>query len=124
VEPVETTRMGEIAIAFGFLAAFGVLAAALAVEPAALLLAGFWTAAAGLAFGVPTGLLYHVALRRSLRAVDALPERWWWSPTSLHGGIPAADRRWVLGLCYAGALGFLVTVFGCALVALAAYRGI
>jgi hypothetical protein len=116
--------MGEIAIAFGFLLAFGALAAALAVAPAALLVAGFWTATVGLAFGVPTGVLYHVALRRSLLAVRALPERWWWTPTALHDAIPAADRRWVLGWCYAGALGFLVTVFGCALVALAAFRGI
>jgi len=116
--------MGEIAIVLGLLVAFGVLAAALAVAPAALLVAGFWLAVAGLAFGVPTGLLYHVALRRSLLAAGALPEKWWWSPTSLHDGIPDADRRWVLGWCYAGALGFLVTVFGCALVALAAFRGI
>jgi hypothetical protein len=116
--------MGEIGIAIGFLAAFGVLAAALAVAPTALLVAGFWIAAVGLAFGVPTGLFYHVALRRSLLAVGALPEHWWWSPTSLHDGIPDGDRRWVLGWCYAGALGFLVTVFGCAMVALAAFRGI
>jgi hypothetical protein len=116
--------MGEIAIVAGLFVVLGALAAALAVAPAALLVAGFWTTVAGLVFGVPTGFLYHVALRRSLLAVGALPDRWWWSPTSLHDGIPPADRRWVLGWCYAGAAGFLVTVLGCAIVALAAWRGV
>jgi hypothetical protein len=116
--------MGEIAIALGILAAFGVLAALLAIAPATLLVGGFWIALAGLAFGVPTGLLYHVALRRSLLATGTLPDRWWWSPTALHDAIPDGDRRWVLGWCYAGALGFLVTVAGCALVAIAAFRGL
>jgi hypothetical protein len=116
--------MGEIAIALGLLAAFGALAAALAVDPAVLLIAGFWCAVAGLGFGVPTGLFYHVALRRSLLAVNQLPERWYWRPIELHDRIPDADRLWVLGWCYAGAAGFLVTVVGCALVAIAAWRGI
>src|SRR5512139_144782 len=116
--------MGEILITFGLLAALGVVAFALAVTPAALLIIGFWLVVAGLGFGVPTGLLYHVTLRRSLLAADALPERWWWSPTTLHDAIPDGHRAWVLGWCYAGAAGFLVTVLGCALVALAAWRGI
>jgi hypothetical protein len=73
---------------------------------------------------VPTGLLYHVELRRSLLARQRLPRRWWLRPTSLHGEIRASDRLRVLGWCYAGAAGFLVTLAGCALVALAAVRGI
>jgi hypothetical protein len=116
--------MGEIAIALGLLAALGALAAAFAVAPATLLIAGVWTTAAGLALGVPTGAIYHVALRRSLLAVARLPERWWWNPTALHDAIPRGDRLRVLTWCYAGAAGFLVTVIGCALVALAAWRGI
>lgn len=121
---VETGAMGEAAIALGFFAALAALAVGFAVAPPALLVAGFWLALAGLAFGVPTGFYYHVALRRSLVAIDALPARWWWSPTALHDAIPDADRAWVLAWCYVGAAGFLVTVLGCALVALAAFRGI
>jgi hypothetical protein len=121
---VETSAMAEVGIALLLLLVLGGLAAALAVAPATLLVAGFWTAAAGLALGVPTGALYHVALRRSLRAAARLPARWWWNPTALHDAIPAPDRARVLGWCYAGAGGFLVTVLGCALVALAAWRGI
>jgi hypothetical protein len=121
---VETSAMGEIGVTIGLLAAIGALAAALVVPPAGLLVAGAWLVALGLAFGVPTGALYHVALRRSLRAAACLPHRWWWNPTALHDRIPAADRFAVLGWCHAGAAGFLVTVLGCALVAIAAWRGI
>lgn len=116
--------MVEIGIALGLCAALGALAAALAVEPATLALAGAWTAVAGLAFGVPTGVLYHWALHRALSAAGRLPARWWLHPTALHEAIPSADRVRVLGWCYAGAAGFLVTIAGCALVALAAWRGI
>ena len=84
--------MAEIGIAVVLLAALGALAVALAVAPATLLVAGVWLVASGLAFGVPTGLLYHVALRRSLLAAGRLPARWWWSPTALHDAIPDADR--------------------------------
>jgi len=106
------------------LLALGAAALLLAVAPATLLVAGFWLALAGLALGVPTGLLYHVELRRSLLARRRLPRRWWLRPTSLHGEIRDVDRLRVLGWCYAGAAGFLVTMAGCALVALAAVRGI
>jgi hypothetical protein len=112
----------EAWIALGLLVALGGCAAALAVAPDALLLGGAWVAAAGLAFGVPTGFAYHVALRRSLRAAGRLPARWWLHPTALHGEIPHADRGRVLAWCGAGALGFVVSVLGCALVALGALR--
>ena len=116
--------MAELGIFLGLLAGIGALAVALAVAPTALLVAGFWLTVAGLGFGVPAGVFYHVLLRRSLLAAGALPERWWWSPTALHDWIPDADRARVLGWCYAGAAGFAVSVAGCALVALAAWRGI
>lgn len=116
--------MGEIAIAVGLLLALGAVAVVLAVAPATLLVAGFWIAVAGLAFGVPTGAIYHVALRNSLAAIGRLPARWWIQPTALHDALPERDRVRVLAWCYAGALGFVVTVAGCALVAIAAWRGI
>lgn len=114
--------MLEAWIALGLVAALGACAAALAAAPDALLLGGAGLAAAGLAFGVPTGLAYHLALRRSLRAAGPLPPRWWWRPTALHGELPGADRRRVLAWCSAGAAGFATTVLGCALVALGALR--
>jgi hypothetical protein len=73
---------------------------------------------------VPTGLLYHIELRRSLLARDRLPSRWWLRPTSLHAEIRDVDRFRVLAWCYAGAAGFLLSMAGCGLVAVAAVRGI
>jgi hypothetical protein len=84
--------------------------------------AGLWLVLGGLAFGVPTGFLYHLALRRSLLRSGPLPARWWLRPTQLHDHILGADRRLVLGFCYAGAVGFLVTVLGCVVVAIGAWR--
>jgi hypothetical protein len=116
--------MGEAFIALVLLAAFGVLAALFAISPATLVVLGFWIAAAGLALGVPTGAVYHVALRNALLRAGRLPSRWWLNPTSLHDALPDTVRTRVLGWCYAGAAGFLVTITGCALVAIAAFRGI
>jgi hypothetical protein len=112
----------EAWIAVGLLVALAGSAGALAVAPDLLLLIGFWVAAGGLAFGVPTGLVYHLALQRALRAAGRLPARWWLHPTSLHDDLPPADRFRVLAWCAAGAAGFAATVLGCALVALGAFR--
>jgi hypothetical protein len=112
----------ETWIAFAALAALAGCAAALAVAPDALLLGGFWVTAAGLAVGLPTGFAYHLALRRSLRSAGRLPARWWLHPTALHGALPDADRARVLAWCGVGAAGFAVSLLGCSLVALGAWR--
>lgn len=114
--------MLEAGIALALLAALCAGGAALLAAPDALLVGGAWLTAAGLAFGVPTGLVYHLALRRALLGAGVLPARWWLHPTALHDAIPAPARRRVLAWCGAGAAGFLVTVLGCVLVALAAFR--
>lgn len=114
--------MLEAGIALALLLLLGAAGLALAVAPETLLVAGFWIVAGGLAFGVPTGLLYHLALRRALLRAGCLPPRWWWQPTSLHGAIPTAERRWVLGWCGAGAAGFAISVLGCVAVAIGAVR--
>jgi hypothetical protein len=109
-------------IALGLIAVLGALGGAFVLPPELLLIAGFWVAVAGLGFGVPTGLLYHWALRRALAAVDRLPPRWWVHPTSLHDRLPPEARPTVMAWCTAGAAGFLVSLAGCALVALGAFR--
>ena len=114
--------MLEAWIAIGIVVGLAGCAAALALAPDALLVGGFWTALAGLAFSVPTGLVYHLALRRALRAAGRLPARWWLRPTALHGELPDADRFAVLAWCAAGAAGFAASLLGCALVALGALR--
>jgi hypothetical protein len=116
--------MAELFLALGICAALGGLAGLWMLAPETLLLVGFWTTLGGLALGIPTGALYHLELYRSLRACERLPERWWVAPISHHRVIPSEDRMRVLGWCYVGAAGFLVTVLGCALVALALLRGL
>ena len=83
-----------------------------------LLVVGAVTAAAGLAFGVATGLWYHVALARALSPLKALTPRWWLRPVPLHARLDADGRQRVLPWFYAGAAGFVVTVAGMALIAL------
>src|SRR5262249_61610128 len=73
----------------------------LGAEP--LLLAGFWAVVAGLGFGLPTGLVYHLELRRSLAGAGVLPPRWWLDPTALHAQLPAHDAFRVLLWCRLGA---------------------
>lgn len=114
--------MFETAIVLLLGAGFWGIHLALNAAPEVLLFGGMWVVSAGFALGLPTGALYHLALYRSLRRVDALPTRWWLRPTSLHDRIPERDRFRVLGWCYLGAAGFLVIVAGIAITAAGAFR--
>jgi alkanesulfonate monooxygenase SsuD/methylene tetrahydromethanopterin reductase-like flavin-dependent oxidoreductase (luciferase family) len=96
-----------------------------AVVPWSWLLAvGAVTTGAGLAFGVATGLWYHIALARVLAPLKALTPRWWLRPVPLHERLDEAGRQRVLPWFYAGAAGFFVTVTGMALIALSLAAGI
>ena len=70
--------MLEVGLVIG---ALGALSAAVwawtALAPDALLAAGLWLVIGGLAFGLPTGLVYHIELHRSLATLGRLPSRWW-----------------------------------------------
>ena len=93
-----------------------------ALAPEALLAAGFWGVAAGLAFGLPTGLLYHLELRRVLLELGRLPRRWWLHPLALHPLLPAEAVFRVMAWCRLGALGCAVAFLGCGVFALGAFR--
>lgn len=86
------------------------------LDAAALFVAG------GFAFGVPTGIWYHVALRRALRPRNQLPAHWWVRPTALHPMLTRDERLHVLRWFYAGGVGFLFTALGCIILAGAALR--
>jgi len=115
--------MFEALLVVGFVGLLGGGALAWsAFAPDALLVAGLALVATGFAFGIPTGFWYHVELRRVLLARGALPVRWWLHPTRLHAAIPR-ERWWrVMGWCYAGALGWLVSFVGCCMFALGAAK--
>ena len=89
-----------------------------------LLVVGMATTAGGLAFGVATGLWYHIALARALSSVSALTPRWWLRPVPLHERLDAVGRRGVMPWFYAGAAGFVVTVAGMALIVLSMAAGL
>ena len=115
--------MLEVALVLASLAALsGGVWAWTALAPDALLAAGLWAVVAGLAFGLPTGLVYHVELRRVLAAHGVLPRRWWLRPISLHPLLPPEDSFRVLAWCRLGALGCAVAFLGCAVFALGAFR--
>lgn len=114
---LETLLVAATLLAFG---SFAVAWSALAAD--ALLVGGFWIVVAGLAFGLPTGAVYHLELHRSLSRAGHLPRRWWLHPTSHHRLIPEEDVFRVLAWCGAGALGCGVVFLGCAVVALGAWK--
>ncbi len=113
--------MLEVGLVMGAIAALsGAVWAWSAVGPDALLATGFWLVAAGLVFGLPTGLLYHIELRRSL--LGRLPQRWWLHPIALHPLVPAEAAFRVMAWCRLGALGCAVAFLGCGVFALGAFR--
>lgn len=81
-----------------------------------LFVIGAWVTAAGFLLGVPTGVVYHVQLHRSLAPRGALSKRWIWNPIDNHVHLRPAERRRVLPWCYAGAAGFVVICLGMLLV--------
>ena len=76
--------------------------------------------ALGMAVGVPAGALYHLQLYRALRPAPG--SRWWLHPTGLHGQLRDGQRGAVMRWFRIGALGFLLAIVGCAMVAVGALR--
>ena len=89
----------------------------------ALFVVGLLTTAVGLVFGVATGFWYHVALGRALVAANALTARWWLRPVPLHERLDRAALRSVMPWFYAGAVGFVVTLAGIAVIVLSMVVG-
>ena len=79
-------------------------------------------AAVGFAYGIPTAVVYHWRLYRSLVRADRLPERWWLSPTAHHDRVPRAERSGVFFWGAIGGSGFLVIVLGIILTSVGLWR--
>lgn len=75
--------------------------------------------ALGMAIGVPAGALYHVQLYRAVRPTAP---RWWLHPTGLHPQLKDGQRGAVMRWFKIGALGFLLAITGCLMVAVGAWR--
>ena len=115
-------RVGLVAIVALIGLLFWGVSLAATLSPEMVLWGGIWLVAGGFGLGLPTGAIYHLMLFRSLGRADVLPGNWWLKPTSLHHLIPMEDRFSVLSWCFAGALGFLVIMFGIVLASVGAYR--
>ncbi|MET0340569.1 MAG: hypothetical protein ABW252_06185 [Polyangiales bacterium] len=68
--------------------------------------------ALGFVVGVPSGLVYHVLLRRALLHRGALPRGWYWAPQRHHGALDEAGVRSLRPWFLTGALGFGLIVLG------------
>jgi len=99
-------------VALAILGALALAGAAALVAVEDLLAAGGWMVAAGFALGLPTGLVYHVLLRRAALEHGILEKGWYWRPTSFHERLPATSRGRFLPWFVAGAVGFMVVVIG------------
>lgn len=110
-------ELGVVALVVGALVAVPALFAA--VPWHVTFGVGVALVALGMAIGVPAGALYHVRLYRAVRPTSA---RWWLHPTALHGSVPDGLRRGVMRWFRVGAVGFVLAVVGCAMVAVGALR--
>jgi hypothetical protein len=102
-------ELGLAALIVGALAAFGAL---FKLEVETLLDLGVVVAALGAGFGIPTGFVYHLLLRRALIATGELERGWFWRPLQFNRRLEPAARRRVMPWCYAGAAGFFGIVCG------------
>jgi hypothetical protein len=112
----------EILISALLVALFCVMGWATQAPGETLLIAGLAAAAFGFAYGIPTALVYHYLLYRSLSACDRLPPKWWLQPTSLHDQIPLRDRTGVFVWGAIGGSGFVFVVVGILLTSLGLWR--
>ena len=114
--------MLETLIGFALVALFCVLGWAFGADPESLIWGGTGLAALGFAFGIPTAIVYHWRLYRSLVRCERLPRRWWLQPTALHDRIPRDERAGVLVWGALGGTGFLVIVLGIVLTTIGLWR--
>ena len=105
--------MAELFIALApLLALFALALLALLVPFQVLAGAALALMAVGFVLGVPTGLYYHLLLRRELRARGPLPKGWYWRPQEHQRALDARAVRRLRPWFIAGGLGFLLIMTG------------
>ncbi|HEY2732496.1 MAG TPA: hypothetical protein VGI70_00850, partial [Polyangiales bacterium] len=100
----------------GTLIVLGIMVALLSLE--SLLITGLACVALGFGLGVPAGAYYHFRLYRYLAAHGGVPRGFFWNPARYHANLPAVELRRITPWFVIGALGFLMILFGCAIVML------
>jgi hypothetical protein len=113
--------LAELLIALApLLALVGLALVALLVPFQQLAAAALAMMAVGFVIGVPSGLYYHVLLRRELAARGPLPRGWYWKPQEHQRALDRGVSRRLWPWFAVGGLGFLLimTGFGLAVTAL------
>ena len=96
---------------------------ALAIAPWPLLLqAGAALAGLGLLVGLPSGVAYHIQLRRELQRCGQLAERWWLHPTGQHRYLDESGARAIRRMFRLGGGGCGVVFLGCLVVVIGILR--
>ena len=114
--------MVESLISLGIVFLFCVIGWAVNAEAEAMIWGGIGLAALGFAYGIPTAIVYHWRLYRSLYRADRVPARWWLSPTSHHDLIPRNERTGVFFWGALGGSGFVVIVVGILVTSIGLWR--
>lgn len=114
--------MLESLISLAFVLLFCVIGWAVNAGGEAMIWGGVALAAVGFAYGIPTALVYHWLLYRSLVRADRLPLRWWLSPTSHHELVPREERTTVFVWAALGGTGFVVIVLGILVTSIGLWR--
>ena len=105
--------MAELAIVLGpLLLLLGFALVAMLVPLPIIAGAALSLMAIGLLVGVPSGLYYHVLLRRALLRRGALPRGWYWNPQQHHEDVAPGVVRTLMPWFVVGALGFGLIVLG------------
>lgn len=112
----------ESLISLGFVLLFCVIGWAAGAGAEAMIWGGIGLSAIGFGFGIPSAIVYHWMLHRSLARAERLPSRWWLSPTSHHDLIPRDDRGSVIIWAAIGGSGFLVIVLGIIITSIGLWR--
>lgn len=103
----------EVAIAGSVVLSLFAIQTGSTLDPELLLMWSVGLIAAGLAIGLPAGLVYHILLARALKATSLDVKRWWLRPTTFHDALVPTTRRSVEPWFRIGAAGFMVAVVGC-----------
>ena len=106
-----------------FLLLSGIAIAAISLPWTWLFFGGTILSALGLAFGVPAGAYYHVALYRELSRGGPAPSRWWISPTRYHAELDDEAMERVRPWFVLGGSGFGLIILGILIAILGAVVG-
>ena len=104
--------MPEVLWVMGMLAVIAALGAVKVVAWSTLLGVGYDLMLDSASVGIPTEIVYYVALPLALMYSGQLPAGWYWRPFEHHHRLSTVQKALVLPWFFTGALAFLGIVLG------------